>query len=831
MSRSVSVWLSVLALALAAWPATAAAQAAVEPTGEAALAWRFDSMARAGLAPDRPAAAFRQSAALLEGAQRLLPTESRFPRLRTLALEQIGDTEVAIKALSDYRKLEGADTVAQVHLIDLYASQLETLDAKVKYLTDLVNNPKVQLPPEVRAQLAAEAATLLAEKSPEQAAAMATQAVKLYPLPSATRLYYRFVARRQPFAERASALLAVIKADANQPVYLAELANLLAENGLAESSLLWYDLAVYTITASHAPPPLDYHKLVVDYAAERAIAGRLALADTMIGQMLVEQPLDPDAWFLKLTVDKASSEQMLAQQLDLARTAFIRRWNRIHDEVLTGQPATEPATSQPAAGEQEHTPDKIEPLDAAPVIAKVKGGEADPIARAAVISVAADVAWFELYFDHNAEAATRWIDVLRQVGGPDAPGLRRLEGWQALIAGKPAQARDILAKLEANDPLAALGVITADREEKRQIDPAKVKKLLDEHRVGLIAAMLWLTFKNPDARPTSRPSAQFVEQQLNAFPAATLVVLEPRQAPRVYSLMAEPVQSTFEFGTAVLARVTIENTSDTDLTIGPDSLIRPDLWIDATTIGFGQQSFPHVALDRLQGAIVLRPHARVSQLVRLDDGDLRKALYGAPGAQETTVNCAVVTNPMPVRDAASHEERAMPGPGGTAQNFFRTFSYAGVPLTLPSGQRAMQDTLNGDVTVDKIHLTDLLAAYIRLAQAPKADDAVKKLAADLPNDLAKLRQDKNPLVAGWASYVSAGLAQGEEAQRIASDMAASPQWTTRLLALFAGDAVPPAVRRPIAAKLANDPDPTVKAAAAATIELIDQASPTQPAGP
>ncbi|HEY2588524.1 MAG TPA: hypothetical protein VGI81_22475 [Tepidisphaeraceae bacterium] len=829
MSRCVTSALWVLLAALCASSSVMAQS--VEPTGEAAIAWRLDTIARAQLGPDRPASSFRQSAALLEAAQRLVPQEPRFPRLRMLAFEQIGDTDGAIKALTDYRKLEGGDTVAQVHLIDLYASRLETLDAKLKYLTDLVNNPKVQLPPEVRAHLAAEAATLLAEKSPEQAAAMAAQAVKLYPLPSATRLYYRYVGRNKPFAERAAALIAVIRANPNQPAYLSELANLLAENGLAEQSLLWYDEAVYTILASHAPAPPWYHNLLVDYAAQRVIAGRIALADQMVSQMLNEQPLDADAWFLKLTVDKASSEQMFAQTLELARTAFVRRWNQMREEVLTGKATTEPvAASQPAAGGKEHAPVNVEPLDPAPLVEKVKGAPADSIQRAAAISVISDIAWFELYYARKADAAARWIDLLRQLQPADSPILQRLEGWQALVAGNAAQARDMLAKVQANDPLSALGVITADRQLNRPVDPATVRKLLDENRVGLVAAILWTTFKNDAARPASRPSAQAVDAQLNTLSAAYLLVLDPRQATRIYSVIFEPVQTTFGFGTAVLARITIENISDIDLTLGTDSLIHPDLWIDAQMLGMGQQTFPHVAYDQLQGAIVLRPHTRVSQLVRLDEGALRKALYDSPGSQETTVNAQLVLNPIPMQDPATKQEMALPGPGGTVANFFRTFTYAGVPLTLPSGQRAMQDTLNGTNVVDKIHLTDLLAAYIRVAQTPKADPDLKKVAAGLPGELAKLRQDKSPLVSGWANYVSAGLAQADEAQKLASDMAASPQWTTRLLSLFAGEpAVPAAARRQIAAKLANDPDPTVTAAAAAAVEVFNEAPASQPA--
>jgi len=797
----------------------------VEPSGETSLAWRLDALSSGLLGPDRPPSAFKLSAALLKGAEKLLPTESRFPRLRTLALKQAGDIDGAIAALKQYRTLDGADPVAQVDLIDLFASQQQTVDDKVKYLSDLADNDKLQ--PEVRAHLATEAAMLLAQKSPEQCGAMAARAIKLYPLPDATRLYYRYVGRNQQLPERVAALLAVLRADPGQVGYLSEMANLLAENGLAGSSLQWYEVVVSVQRESHEAAPPGYHNLLVDYASEWAIFGRLQSADMMAGQMLNEQPLDADAWFLKLTAARAQSDEAYKLAVDLARNAFIRRWNRMHGEILSGHASTEPIAPQ-VADADEHVPDKIQPLDPTPVLAKVqkRGNEG---MKAAVISVASDIAWFDLYFDHKADAANQWLAVLRPLLPADSPTLQRLLGWQALVSGQLPQAREILAKIQDRDPLSKLGVITADRLAKKPIDPAAIKALLDENRVGLVGAMLWTTFKNEAARPTSRPSAEAVEAELKLFPPALLRVLEPRQASRVYVIQAEPLQTTYEFGTPVLARVSVENISDVDLTVGSDALLHPDLWFDAQTLGPDGRIFQGVAFDRLQGALVLRPHHQVSQVVRLDEGSLRQLLHNSPEMQATTVNCDVMTNPIPVRDRTTGQEVGVPGPGGAAINFFRTFTYAGVPLSLPSGQQALRDSLASGSAVQKIHTVDLLDAYIRQARRPSADDAQRKLAADLPADLAKLRSDSMPLVSGWANYVSAGLAETpDEAGKIAAQMAASPQWSTRLLSLLAGGARPVAMRKQVAAKLANDADPIVKSAAAAMVEWIDEMPPEAP---
>lgn len=791
----------------------------VEPTGEAALAWRLDSLSTGLLGPDRPAAAFKLGAALLRGAETLVPDQSRFPRLQALALKQAGDIDGAIAALARYRKLNPADPDAQVDYVNLYLTRQETLDDKVKYLTDLIDNQRIQLAPEVRAALATEAAELLAQKSPQRAGEMAAKAIKFYPLPRATVLYDWYVSSKQQLPEQVAGIVAVLKANPVQLDYLQRLATILAQNGLANDSLEWYELARSVIDTSRLPPPPNYHNFLIDEASEWVIAGKLQFADSMVGQLLSERPLDADPWFLKLSIARAQSDEAYKSTLDLARTAFVRRWNRMHAEILSGHAATEPAT--PAGGNEDRTPNKIQPLDPALVLEKVQKPGAEGL-KPRVVSVASDIAWFHLYFDPDAQAAGKWIDIVRPLVPTDDVGLQNLLGWQALVSNHPSQARDILSRIAKQDSLAELGAIEADRQEKKPLDPARIPALLDGNRVGLIAAMLWTEFKGAADRPKPRPESAAIAAQLKNFPRELFAVFEPRSALRVYTIDAEPLQTTFDFGTPVLARVTIENISTVDLTIGVNALIHRDLWFDATPIGAAAPPMNGVAFDQLQGALVLQPHHQVTQIVRLDEGKLRQLLHNSPETAETTINCDVITNPIPLVDRTNGNEIAVPGPGGTDVNFFRTFTYTGAPLSLQQGQNTLASWMGGSA-IQKIHAADLIAAEIQLARKPKADDAQKKLAADLPAKLDKLRHDPAPLVSAWANYVAAGIATSDqEAQKIASDMSQSPQVTTRLLSVLAGGARPAALRREVAARLSNDPDPTVKAAATAMAEWINE---------
>jgi hypothetical protein len=547
------------------------------------------------------------------------------------------------------------------------------------------------------------------------------------------------------------------------------------------------------------------------------IAGKSSEADSFLSQMLDELPMDPDAWFLKLTVMRfAPAQTTNAQVMDMARNALVRRWNLVHDEILNGptsQPASAPA-GVPQAGpakEGATTPAKVEPLDAGPVIAKVKdpaGAEAKNLAQSAV----SDLASFEVYFANQPAAAKPWIDALSQMGA-DETLIGRLNGWVALQAGQVPQAREIFAKTADKDPLARLGLLKADEAEKKPVDAEAVRKLLTENRVGLVAAILWEALRGANAAPTTQPSAAAIASVVGAFPKNWLLLTDQRVTRRVYEVRAEPVTANVAYGDPMLMSVTVKNAGDQDIEINPDALLKPDVWLDANTLGIERRQFQGVAFDQLGGEIVLRPRATTSQVVRLDVRDLRAALAGSVGVS-TRVNGVVVSN------ALISTGGAFPGPGGVAANFDRTCVYIGLPVGTPAGRKQLDAMLASPSPLDRMHAGDILAGVNRVAAQKEASPEVKKLAADLNASLTKLRGDASPAVAGWASYLSATTGPSEQSNAVAMEMAKSGDWATRLLSLFVGGSN----ANDVAAALADDPDAAVKAAAAATVELMQ--SPT-----
>src|SRR5260221_728314 len=128
-----------------------------------------------------PAANFKRAGALLEAANKLNPTEPRYPRLWNDAMLRAQDTAGALKALKAYIAIDGEDRPALIQYTDLQAAGFETVDQRLEYLTGWADDTR--LPEEVRSHIAYLAYVAYAERSETgPAKAMLDKALRLNPL-------------------------------------------------------------------------------------------------------------------------------------------------------------------------------------------------------------------------------------------------------------------------------------------------------------------------------------------------------------------------------------------------------------------------------------------------------------------------------------------------------------------------------------------------------------------------------------------------------------------------------------------------------------------------
>jgi tetratricopeptide (TPR) repeat protein len=807
------------------FPVVAAAPAAVDDA-DAAVAARLADMGTEMLRQKSAAEPqYRACIALLKAAAKLNPENERYPRLMVEASLAIDDVDGAIAALKQYRNIMPDDQGAQLQLIELQMSKMETLDRKLDYANQiLAAGDKVA--GDVRSAVAVLAARMLFERDqPSQAATMLDQAIRLNPRNGeALQLRYRQGSKDMAGFARVKLLIEMIKANPLQPDVVAELSSQLAEFGLIKPSLEWYFQAMLLYQRTGQSVPLE---LAIEYGAEQFLAERYDGADGMAIRLLASDKYDMDALYLRLLCARNTSDQGDDRTIrNLARKTLLARLTEARDQALnppsTTQPATQPAllTTQPAAdvgatqfpidpetGLPKAPSEELVELSAAllpdltPALDKVAAG--DTPEKYQLVDAVSDMLWYTIYFDPRPDIAEPMLAVLARLLPADDVLLVRMQGWMFIQQNKPDEAKVKLEAVADRDPLAVVGLIKLTSPTDAEGNN-RGRKLLTDHPTGMLAAFVKDALRDRAIKVVAREDAAMVLEILNNFPTKFFDIID--NPKNFYGISGEAVSPAYNYREPMLVRVTLSNHSQFDITIGRGGILRPDVWLDAR-IHNSTQVFPGAAYDRMTQLIVLRPGQSVSQVIRIDQGPLGKMLAENP-TQPFDIFVTAVTNPVPT------EKGIGAGLGGYRVQLRKSVVREAFAVTADREVNRMLDNLVGG-TKDRIANMDLMAAYM-----VNPDERIKKLAPTFEQKLVAVKVDNSASIRSWAQYTLAGLAAAPAKAQQVQEMARSADWQARLLAALRSGDLGPDSRKSVLTELSNDAEPAIKDYAKSMLETI-----------
>lgn len=790
-----------LVLGLMAFPSAAQAATADDSadSAQAALAEILADLAGQSVHQPQPSAHdFRRSVALLKGAIRLNPSEPRYSRLLVEAMLRLGDAPGALEALAAYRKLEPDRPGIQIQVIDLYLDQMQTADARLQYLAELLEKPS--LPKEVRSHAALRKARLLLERSQvSKAREVLGRAIELNPLNvEALRLQYELLDPSAAPEQRVAALVPLIEANPAQLDAVLSLAEELALAGLSEQSLEFYEIAMNLTPRLGVP---FEQRLAHGYAEQLLRTGRTPMAESALSNWLSLRPEDVDAWFMRLIASRRSRKPEDAQKI--SRSATVAMLN-----VL--------ANIQKEAGDESATTRPVEPAqdvaipDTRAAVERIRSaGHDELLAKYAAGLV--DLAWFEIYFEKDPSDAGKLIDVLRGLLDERSVTLARLEGWRALVQGNAEEASTKLAPIAGHDALAALGMARLDGPTTAPLGAAALAKA---HPAGITGLLIWDALLADGGQPAA-PHAPGVARVLEKLDRKRLEILE--QPGDFYLVRGDPLKVAHGFGEPILVKVTVQNVSRYDLSMGPDGILRPDLWFNAELRGLVQENLVGTAFDRVAKQRVLPAHGAVSQIVRLDQGPLAQFLRSNPTVS-VPIFFSVMTNPTSVPQGVA------PGPAGQVIQFTKIVERKGTPVFGEGGLSVVGSVMATGTEAEKIRILDLLATA---AQAAGAQEATKATAASIADLIEETIAGNSDWVGNWARFLSAIVRQGPQRTEAAQALADGDNWLARLLAAVVAPGLAPEQRRPLVNRLATDVDAIV-ADYARTLLAEMEAPTTQP---
>jgi tetratricopeptide (TPR) repeat protein len=771
MNQTRKTVVGVLSLVMGLSMAAAASAQEASPA-DVALAERFFTLSQRVMPSPatQPTAEapyqYQQCAAMLKAAAKLDPAEPRFPRLLADALLQVGDEPGAIEAMKAYRKLRPGDQGAQLELINLYMEQIETLQGRIKYLKDLSERESV--PKEVRSAVAERGAELLYEKGDEgQTLAWLDQALSLNPLNGrALEMKYRLTKAKATPGQRLSMVLGLLRANPTQYAVVAEAAWQMSMQGMVSQSILWYSQADRLAILAQMPVP---YEVGLNYASELVLANKSTEAATILDQMIAGNPADYIALVLRAVAEKHTGKPN-DQALGKLKT---QAWNALVRQVIVagGDKPADP-TTRPA------DEDRLPAPDITAAVQKAQSGKAGPKLR--LRQAVEELAWFAVYMDGQTDAAKKLMDQLAPLVEPSDAIAMRIAGWIYLLQEKKDEARVKLsaaANAADKDALAALGLVRLM--DNPQQAKAEGQKLLERQPAGVLGALLWDGLADAKLECRIMPSADAggLIDALEKFPKEWLEIDSNPQ--KFYQVRGEPLKVVHRYGEPIIGRITLQNLSDYDITIGVDGTIQPVALIEVQPQGWiRQQVGPARIFERVNEQLVLRPRQSVIVKTRLDQQELSQSLDNNP-VPAITLTGNVRTNTL---------DNGIPGPAGMAAVFGKPIERGAFPVTPQALEKLGTEVAQAD-NKDRLSAMDL-AVRLAAGMVSSPQEAERQLGKMLADKVRLNRSSPDGSVRAWALCLSALLEKGQEQSRAVHAMAEDKDWRAQLLSLVAMQELP-----------------------------------------
>lgn len=680
--------------------------------------------------PDSPPESLQQSAALLDLARELSPTESRFARSSVDLLLRMGERDRAIDALSALRKLDPADQVTMIQYIDLVSSKMETAEQKLAYLKQVVDAKGVAA--EVQSHACTQLMDLYYARAQDAEANEALEfALKLNPQNmEALKAKYRIAAASGVAKDRVKALADLIRASPGDADAMNAMAREADDVGSYESSGVLRLVALQIHTSRGVAPSIDE---AINFIGTQLLAGNDPQVSSTLALLLQSLKDDGRIYTFALLYEQMKGERTQADQrenVDMSRGVYLAQLagvsQLLNEPDKTEMPATRPAVPMPNVRAD---------------VAKLKAEDSRNLTMAYAVALTEQL-WFDLYWK-AAEVDDANIEALGQLLGETDPIVVRLQGWKLLQAGKAEEARLKLEAVADRDGFAKLGVIVADRtlgnaEKAREA----LMQMIHDRPTGMIAGYVASLARSMNVTADQTATEQEIGDIISNMRSFVMSVLDN---PRGYYLLtAQPSKVSYSLGEPMLATVTILNNGRVPITVCPGGTIDPLFVIDAQVRSTPPQGFPATTRGKFTGAIRLKPSQKITQTVRIDRGNLYGFLRQYP-TPLFPMTAFVITNAVP-----DGEMSFKAGAGGQQSKLGRAFERQSSPLyTEEFRNNALAKLANGTAG-ERTAMAELFGYLItplkQQADNPEAQTVSKALEEALK---AQIENETNLEIKSW----------------------------------------------------------------------------------
>jgi len=742
------------------------------------------------------------AAALGDAAGRMFDNDPHLLRLAADLRLDLGQRDLAIKLLSALRQQMPDDQLSQVQSIDLISSKMESADAKAQYFERIVDNTNV--PAEVRSHAALMLSGVQRQRGLDDEAKQAVdQALRLNPLnPKALQLRLDEVMRSGTAPQRARAMVDYLLANPLQPPVVSKLAEEHARAGVSDVAADLYGRLFDQLNASQQPASTDDS---INYVLMLIQQGKIDSTAPIIQSLMKNDLSNPRVQYLNVLVAQQSGDaNYVASQVAVARGVLILNLMRLQMQIDPNAPQVDDKT-QPVL------PD----TNVAVSLLKV---QKKPELKQQYLTALVDLAWLDVYF-MGQPSFDMVIDAIKGLADPKDPVVNRIDGFTAISNGNYDLANVKLSAVAEHDPLSKLGLLSLQLRQGKDKAPilAEAKKLLAQFPVDVWSLMIRQSLQGAGKVDFRSPDADAIVAESNRLPRQWLEFQQT--AAQSYLVDVDALTPTVTIGQPIWAKVTLQNTGNRTLLIGPGGVIDQYVPIDLTIRTTVEQPFLYAGIARLTGRLVLPPNTSTSAVVRLDNPAVDAFLASKPQFPMSIFSSAVI-NPT-WRDAAF-----VPGLGGMRAQSRSVIERPAINFGSLAVRQQLLAGLNNPDPV--IRLRSVMQVTAAASQMLMTADDQRQLAVDAMARVQKVADsDPSPTVRAIArQQLTLGADDAGQAKAIQA-MLASPDAESRLIGCVMSINRAAAERAAWLKPLADDSDAVIQRLANAIIQLPDPSA-TQP---
>jgi tetratricopeptide (TPR) repeat protein len=259
------------------------------------------------------------------------------------------------------------------------------------------------------------------------------------------------------------------------------------------------------------------------------------------------------------------------------------------------------------------------------------------------VQAALQLAWWNAAFGTTISSNFEQAVIAYAKANPDNALIQRILGWVHYRQGRYEQAADALHVLAETDPWAVYGLAKCTQNTNNELYAGYLQKVIRMAATSPVAVLAVRDLQALNQQIVVSPDTQLVLDAVDDLPVSIAMPIQAGNATTWTTLGVQVTPADYTYLDPIYAQVTLRNSSDYPLTVGPTSTVPSTMaiYFDLRRSGEPIKGVPPVRVD-IGRTLCIQPRQTLTVPVRLDRSALGMVFASNPAAAFSFTATAVL---------------------------------------------------------------------------------------------------------------------------------------------------------------------------------------------